>query len=156
MLTRREYRIVRARWHERRCVRDPPNACLPVPPVEFHAVPVTLTWHEASVVQLYAEAFDATFHDVISLCSGFGDLLSGDLVSSGLNGENSTIRGGVEGSIPDGVGGFASFGGTPETSTKYESMEQWATRHTETQTLALRKTGAQTRFVASRVEAVGR
>ena len=51
-------------------MRDPPGACLPVPPVEYHAVPVTLTWHEASVVQLYSEAFDATFHDVISLCGG--------------------------------------------------------------------------------------
>jgi len=70
MLGRREYRRVRARWTERRCVRDPPGACLPVPPVEYHAVPVTLTWHEASVVQLYSEAFDATFHDVISLCGG--------------------------------------------------------------------------------------
>ena len=41
---------------------------MPVPPVEYHAVPVTLTWHEASVVHLYSEAFAATFHDVISLC----------------------------------------------------------------------------------------
>ena len=133
MLTSREYRRVRARWHERRCVRDPPNACLPVPPVEFHAVPVTLTWHEASVVQLYGEAFDATFHDVISLCSGFGDP-NGDL-NGGL-GEDSIS--GVDGSIPGGVGGEASFGDR-ETSTAYESAEQWAARHTETHELALSK-----------------
>mgnify|MGYP003312904486 CR=1 FL=1 len=101
-----------------------------MPPVEFHAVPVTLTWHEASVVQLYGEAFDATFHDVISLCSGFGDP-NGDL-NGGL-GEDSIS--GVDGSIPDGVGGEASFGDR-EPSTAYESTEQWAARHTETHELA--------------------
>ena len=122
-----EYRSVRARWHERRCVGIRPTRAS-VPPVG-PAVPVTLTWHEASVVQLYGEAFDATFHDVISLCSGFGD-------PNGGLGEDSIS--GVDGSIPGGVGGEASFGDR-ETSTAYESAEQWAARHTETHELALSK-----------------
>ena len=37
------------------------------------AEPVTLTWHEASTVQLYAEAFDATFADVVKMCGGFAE-----------------------------------------------------------------------------------
>ena len=44
---------------------------LPAPALIRVAEPVTLTWHEASTVQLYAEAFDATFADVVKMCSGF-------------------------------------------------------------------------------------
>ena len=66
------FRRVRAKWVERRARRDPPGACLPVPPLHRLAVSVTLSWYEASVVQLYSEAFDASFSDVIRLCSGFG------------------------------------------------------------------------------------
>ena len=63
---------MRARWTELRARRDPPGACLPVPALHRLALPVTLTWHEASVVQLYSEAFDASFADVVRLCSGLG------------------------------------------------------------------------------------
>ena len=102
-----------------------------------------------SVVQLYGGSFDATF-DVISLCSGFGVLdvldLNGD--PNGENGENRVP--GVDGSVPDGIdrGFFA------RASTAYESMEQWAARHTESHELALRGLERkQTRCFA--VEAVG-
>lgn len=70
-LSRAAYRRARARWTTRRCRRDPPDACLPAPASIRVAEPVTLTWHEASTVQLYAEAFDATFADVVKMCSGF-------------------------------------------------------------------------------------
>lgn len=72
-LSRAAYRRARARWTTRRCRRDPPDACLPAPALIRVAEPVTLTWHEASTVQLYAEAFDATFADVVKMCGGFAE-----------------------------------------------------------------------------------
>ena len=72
-LSRAAYRRARARWTTRRCRRDPPDACVPTPALIRVAEPVTLTWHEASTVQLYAEAFDATFADVVKMCGGFAE-----------------------------------------------------------------------------------
>jgi hypothetical protein len=71
-----EFKLRRYSWMERRARRDPPGLCLPVPALHRHNVPVTLSWYEASVVQLYSEAFDASFDDVIRLCSGFGQGLT--------------------------------------------------------------------------------
>ena len=102
-MSRLEFRRVRARWFAKRSRRDPPDACLPRAPLSAACVPVTLSWREAAAVQLYAEAPDATFGDVVRLCGGWrggarGNLAAffGDDVADIGNGRNDDRNGPVE------------------------------------------------------------
>ena len=95
-----EFKLRRYSWMERRARRDPPGLCLPVPALHRHNVPVTLSWYEASVVQLYSEAFDASFDDVIRLCSGFAH--DDDSAAAGL--DVAARGGGGGGGVPGALG----------------------------------------------------
>ena len=102
-VSRLEFRRVRARWFAKRTRRDPPDACLPRAPLSAACVPVTLSWREAAAVQLYAEAPDATFGDVVRLCGGWRDGARGNLAAffgdDGVaigNGRNDDRNGPVE------------------------------------------------------------
>ena len=115
-LSRLTFRRVRARWVAKCCRRDPPGMCLPVPSLTRVAVPITLSWYEASVVQLYSEAFDSSFDVVVRLCSGLaGADEDDDAAAAGL-------AVGTVGPYPP-----AAAGAGGET---FESMEEWHRRHT--------------------------
>ena len=120
-LSRAAYRRARARWTTRRCRRDPPDACLPSPASIRVAEPVTLTWHEASTVQLYAEAFDATFADVVKMCSGFAR-------EDDDAGAAAALAAGADDSDEDSDGIVGAAGPNRRIVSSFESMEAWASR----------------------------
>ena len=106
-----------------------------------------MVWYEASVVQLYAEAFDASFDDVIRLCSGFG-FHDDDSAAAGIElaaeaaaqqgGGGGGDEGGVDAEPPPGAAAAvaaaaaaaAGVGGGGKTGETFESLEEWAMRHT--------------------------
>lgn len=105
-LTRDEFRKVRTRWTSKRSKRDPPDMCLPTVDLTNKSVPVTLSWREASVVQLYTEALDSTFGEIVRYCGGW---------SSFSNDGGVTLDG-------------DDFLGSDSTDGRVESLEQWHTR----------------------------
>lgn len=72
VLDRKTYGRVRAHWGDACAVRDPPAACLPVPPLSHHAVPVTLTEKEMSIVRLFTD-IGASMDRVVRKCCFFAD-----------------------------------------------------------------------------------
>ncbi len=134
-VSRLEFRRVRARWFARRTVRDPPDACLPRVSLNTECVPVTLSWREAAAVQLYTEALDATFGNVVRLCGGwrgaarghlaafFGDDLVVD--SNGLSHDDDDDD--VPNNVPNNI------------PTERESLEAWHARLTRARERSLER-----------------
>ena len=132
-VSRLEFRRVRARWFARRTVRDPPDTCLPRVSLNTECVPVTLSWREAAAVQLYTEALDATFGDVVRLCGGWRGAARGhldaffgdDLVSdSGLSYDDDDD---VPNNVPNNV------------TNRRESLEAWHARLTRARERSLER-----------------
>ena len=102
-----------------------------------------------SVVQLYSEAFDASFDDVIRLCSGFGQ--DDDSAAAGI-----VANGGVAGG---GGGGFAG-GGSGLSATRagetFESLEEWHKRHTAAHEASLARLERRRDALAAEVKLAGK